>query len=151
MALHYDLSAIDGYKDLCLYETGNKDKDGAALVKTKPVTEALIFHMMAIHIGGSITAKNVKEVFSRIYVREQIVGALVATTAGPRPITVEDVCAHIGLSTNAYTNNKTKFKNDLLYWSLRDAGTEFERQDKALKDKDGARQLADIAANAAAN
>ncbi len=110
MALHTDVSEIKNYEDLCYVEDG-KNEDGETLFRFAPVTEALFFHMMVTSTGGSITDKNYRLVFERIWIWEQIQGPMLMGANGEsRPITLKDVKDHIGLKTNAYENGKRAFK-----------------------------------------
>lgn len=113
MSLNYDLQKIDNFRDLC-YErkpldelTGGGDwweEDGEG-VRQNPVTKSLIFATMEVGLG-SITKQNAVEFYARLSLVEKVRGAYVRRIPedGGRPveepITLEQVQAHIGLSTN---------------------------------------------------
>jgi hypothetical protein len=84
------------------------DKSKYTLLKRMNVTtHTLILAMMSIDIG-TITEKNADEVFRRLSVVEQE-GAFRNSQYGPVPFTLEEVKAHIGLTTNVATLTKAKW------------------------------------------
>jgi len=120
MSLNWNLSKIDGYKDVC-YErhvgtteemdamarrvtlTGPDwewESDArAALVRLSPITHALIWHTTSIGMG-SITEKNWQEFYRRVHTQERALGALLLSDGKPHYIGPQDVRQHIGLTTN---------------------------------------------------
>lgn len=73
-----------------------------------PVTTALIWHSLNTGIGR-ITEANAAEVYARIAFVEKLYGpSLVNGEGEPKPITVEDVQRHIGLSTNASYKDESR-------------------------------------------
>ena len=77
---------------------------------------ALIWATMAIGIN-EITEKNVRKVFTRIYMWESRFGALrheyIDNGQQPRPFTFERVYRYIGLRTNASKKTDHKFRKQL--------------------------------------
>lgn len=88
MSLDFNLSAIDDYKTLCLDEHGDM----------RPLTQALVFATLAVDIGV-INAKTVDKFIERLRAVEMLSGGFLD---GRGPITVEEVRAHMGLSTNVF-------------------------------------------------
>lgn len=137
MSLDFDLTEIPDYENVCYYPDGQMNV----------VTNAIIFAMMGTHTGGEITAKNAEEVFVRISILERIHGPYLTMKGGePRPITLADVRAHVGLKTNAYSTGKRRFKDDIAASLFRVARTRARMQAKdaesgvdALKQSVGAR------------
>lgn len=117
MALHFDLSKIANRETLCqvpdLDENGiqRKDKDGDLLYTFSPVTNILVMGTMFIDMG-EITKENWRDFYTRLHMVELLGGVfLYETETQPdgrktpkeRPITIEDVKAHIGLKCNVAT------------------------------------------------
>jgi hypothetical protein len=73
-----------------------------------PVTEALIWHTMGVGIG-TISEANCGEFYGRVKLVETLHGPSLYGPDGPRPITAEDVTAHIGLSTNVSKTSRAEF------------------------------------------
>jgi hypothetical protein len=83
-----------------------------------PVTNALIWHSMNTGIGR-ITDENVGEVYARIKLVETVYGPSLLTSEGPKAITMEDVIAHIGLTTNASYKEESRasfYKRHVTYF-----------------------------------
>lgn len=94
MALNWNVEKIDNYETVCwIGEKGSDDR------RMNPVTEALIFNSMAIDIG-LITDDNAAEVFARTRILESINGGMLIKDGKESKITIEDIKAHVGLSTN---------------------------------------------------
>lgn len=107
MALNWDVSAVKDYETLCWIEEENPPSRGPGThTRTNPVTEAIVFHTVAISMGR-ITEANADEFYARVHFVEQHQGSSVKKPAEvgggweDRYITLEDVKAHIGLTTNA--------------------------------------------------
>ena len=128
MALNWDVSKIKDFEEVCfLYH----EDDGRR--KVKGVTNALIWHTMLVGMG-QITEKN----YEKFFVRSQM--AVRATRNYPvsaitedggyehRGFTLAEIRAHIGLSTNASTDTKAKFKKRVVAWLEGDAELELRRQ-----------------------
>jgi hypothetical protein len=76
--------------------------------KWHPVTEAMVWRLMAIDIG-EITEKNVSEVWFRVRMYELLSGTYAIAWNEPATtvqLTREDVENHIGLSTNVSTKSR---------------------------------------------
>ena len=126
MSLNWNLSAIPNYKTVCydripaegnearLNEGGfmgpywyvSKD-DPTVLERMSVTTHTLIFATMSVCMG-SITEKNAEEFFRRLSEVESE-GAFRKSVDGDVPFTLEEVQAHIGLSTNVSTLNKREW------------------------------------------
>lgn len=111
MSLNFHLADIADYEALCWVDGPYGWKVVA------PVTDALIHHTMSAGMG-LITAANAEEFFARVAAAEERLGVTVAFNDPEkgiveRPLTLEDVRAHIGLRTNASPLNKTQFRQSL--------------------------------------
>ena len=76
------------------------------------VTEVLIYGALMTGIG-EITDANAAEVYARFSFYEQLNGAFLRTSVlgahdRPRPITVADIVAHVGLTTNASYHDESR-------------------------------------------
>ena len=103
MALTWSLADIEDWKSVCNIEATQDEpmhgiKKGDTLLN--PVTSALIWHSLNTGIGR-ITEENAGEVYARISFVEKLYGASLLNSDGERPITMNDIVVHIGLSTNA--------------------------------------------------
>jgi hypothetical protein len=105
MSLNYVLDKIEDYENLCWEPTGEVDSNGDELVRINSKTEAIIFATMALGIN-KITEKNLVEWATRCKLAAGV-GYL------SKKITVEDLRAHIGLSTNASPLTAAKFRANL--------------------------------------
>jgi hypothetical protein len=94
MSLSWNVEKIDNYETVCWIK--KEDGEGSRL---NPVTEALIFNSMAIDIG-LITNDNAAEVFARTRILESVNGEMLIKSGKGTMITIEDIRAHVGLSTN---------------------------------------------------
>lgn len=111
MALNFDLSEIENYETLCWTETEMGRQTLA------PVTEALSFLTISVGIH-QITEKNAEEFYDRVTQVEKKRGVTLNSVTEdnelqPRPITLDDVLAHVGLRTNASPMTKTQFGKTL--------------------------------------
>lgn len=113
MSLNFELGAIANYEAVCYrgptaseLAEGAKDSDRFMT----GLTEALIYATMGIGMN-TITEKNAADFYKRIAFYEAVHGTWLRKASEPdaegkwhlepRPITFEDVQAHIGLRTNA--------------------------------------------------
>lgn len=108
MALTWNVSKVKNYK---VVTTDPNDPN-----KWAPVTRALI--TLTIPLGmNHITEKNYEEFFARVVATELVNGPMLykVTKDGKvdTPITIEDVYAHIGLTTNASSGSKARFWNGI--------------------------------------
>ena len=116
MALTYDLTKVEGVDDL-----------------NDNLIEAIIFGTIATGIGD-ITEKNYEEFFVRIAYIEKLNGTFLRkANFKPRPITLADVRALIGLKTNVFPEEtRAKFikrqTGFILANILRDAKREEDRE-----------------------
>lgn len=100
MSLNYDFTGIDGYETVCWIT----DDEGNKVVN--PITDALVWATLSIGIG-EITAANVNEWHSRLWAMDAVYGPSLYNVDDdgnrtPRPITVAEIRAHVGLSTNVF-------------------------------------------------
>lgn len=111
MSLRFDVSKVADHENLCW----TKDQWGHEVAAL--VTQALA--MFSVRIGmNQITPANAEEFAERVAAVEAQDGVFITdfdeeTGWFPRPITVEDVRAHIGLHTNASGMTKTQFRKSL--------------------------------------
>lgn len=108
MALNWDLSNIKEFEDLC-YRTMEStyvdvdEETGEEITKNHvelvPLADALIWATICVGMG-EVTEDTYVEFWRRVAALEAWNGAFLTTKDGPRPITLADVKAHIGLSTN---------------------------------------------------
>lgn len=115
MSLNWDLSEIKDYETVCFnvstdVETGEETRSLSAK------TNALIMQTMITGLGKDWTldADFAPEMYARVKLIEKIHGALCyrITEQGEREdvyFTIEDIRAHIGLSTNASPVTRAKF------------------------------------------
>jgi len=104
MSLNWDTKNVKNGAEVC-FLTATEDAPTQGITKgdrvLNPATSALIWHSLSTGIG-TITEENAAEVYARISLVEKLHGASLMTGQGdPRPITAEDVAAHVGLYTNA--------------------------------------------------
>ncbi len=137
MALHWDLTKIENYKEVCwqrktepfgqwesleqMVNSGqwywSDDKDHVR--QMHPITDALIWGSMSIGMG-EITEKNHEEVFLRYDMQRRIFGARLRRwdedegKAVDVPITLEHIRSHIGLWMNVSKMSKAQYKNQLM-------------------------------------
>ncbi len=100
MSLNYDFTGIDGYETVCWI----MDDEGNKVIN--PITDALVWATLSIGIG-EITAANVDEWHSRLWAMDAVYGPSLYNvdddgTRTPRPITVAEIRAHVGLKTNVF-------------------------------------------------
>jgi hypothetical protein len=94
MSLNYSLTDIKDHETLCWAEL----EDGR--VRMKPRTEEIIFSCMAVEIG-KITEENYKEFYYRLKLWDTL-----SMFENRNTIPLEDIKAHVGLSTNVYPSGK---------------------------------------------
>ena len=76
--------------------------------KMNPVTEAIIWSSLSIDMG-SITEKNIDEWMIRLALSDKLFGTMLHKNREPRPITREEIAAHVGLTTNVSTRTRSNF------------------------------------------
>jgi hypothetical protein len=127
MALHWDLSRIKDYKELCWIPDGD-DELGCVIKRMNSRTETLLFATMIIGMN-EITEKNWKEFYFRIHMCELTYGPYFRREEIPEYYTPDMIHKHIGLGTNASNLTKVKFRNKVWEYSEREcerAVTRFE-------------------------
>lgn len=99
MSLDYDLTGISDYRDVCFVE-----QDGQR--RLSPVTEAMVFLCMFTGVGPDLTEDNIEEFIARATTWEKVNGAYLLRREGgvtsERPVTEEEIRAHLGLHTNVF-------------------------------------------------
>lgn len=123
MALHYELGKIANYEELCYQREPEgwnpppmdnewQQLDDGSWRRLSPVTKALVFMSMTVELGV-LTERNIGEWWARMQVADFLYGVtLFEFKDGKRvdlPITIEELCAHIGLSTNATTVSRPQW------------------------------------------
>jgi hypothetical protein len=87
-----------------------RQSDDAGTQEMNAVTYALVIATMAVGLPG-ITTKNHREFYARLAVVERLGGPFVYRVDGPRPLTLADVKAHIGLVTNVPAQTRGQWLN----------------------------------------
>lgn len=120
MSLNWDLSRIKDYKTTCWVETGEKDEEGKPLKRLSPVTDSLIWLMLAVGMGD-LNEKTAPEFFGRVRFYEDRNGAYLRKDGKPRPITWADVEANIGLKTNVSYEPVLSWLKRLSHYDFRES------------------------------
>lgn len=126
MSLNWNIGNITNYKTTCydrIPREGNEARlndggfmgpywyeskdDPSVLERLTVTTHTLIFATMSVCMG-TITAKNAEEFHRRLSEVERE-GAFRKSAEGDVPFTLEEVKAHIGLSTNVSTLTKREW------------------------------------------
>jgi hypothetical protein len=109
MSLSFDLTKIKNWKETCWMTT-----EGETESTMNPITDGLIWYTLITGIG-EITEKNYVEFYKRMTLHDKVNGTVLLKKGEPRPITLEEVKAHIGLHTNVWPKTtKTAFLNKLM-------------------------------------
>lgn len=107
MSLDYRLGDIENWKETCYSE--RECEGGEIASEMNIVTQAIIFYTIPLGIN-LITEQNADKFFDRMEFYDKVNGCLMYDSEGnDRPITAEEVKAHIGLSTNAAELSGAKF------------------------------------------
>lgn len=124
MALIWDLTKIPNHQEQCwtpaLNADGTQQHDSAGkpLWDLKPVTNALIWSSIAVGLR-EITTANYIEWYARMRVGDALAGSTVLLGPdGPRPITLDEVRAHIGLATNVTPETRRKWGQRQIQYQL---------------------------------
>ncbi len=148
MALHWDISKIENYKEVCRLPPEKGEEVG----DLTPVTESLIWATMEIEMG-QITEANYVEFWMRLSALDALCEGEVGRIYDPeksrggkkfrmRPITLEEVRNHIGLGTNVSTKKSSaEFYKKMLKKAQRverDRLANLERKAKKLKEEEAA-------------
>lgn len=106
MSLNYNLTEIPEDVRTIVAEEDDKFagvKKGDRVMS--PVTHSLIFATMGVGIGV-LNDETIPEFAARLDIYQKLNGALLSERDGdgwkPRPLTLEDIQAHKGLSTNVF-------------------------------------------------
>lgn len=112
MSLNWDVSAVQSDAKFVTNADGTK--------VLSPVTNALIWLTMIVGMG-SITVKNARDFYARVKLYESLFGSYltkreheIGATWVERPLTAEDVRAHIGLRTNVSMESDTAWRKRIL-------------------------------------
>jgi len=131
MALTWSVKDIANHDEVCWF-TAEEDEPNHFIEKGKqylaPLTNAFIWHSLSTGIG-TITEANAGEVYARISLLEQVYGASLLTSDGPKPITMDDVTRHIGLKTNASFKDESRasFLKRHITYKLNESVRSYER------------------------
>lgn len=127
MSLNWSLTKIKDHKTVC-YEYREKSAEYGIFESgdcMKALTDALIWATMAVDIG-EITEKNAEEFHWRVKELEETYNQPFLRylddngEVQKRPITLEEVRAHIGLSTNVMTISRKQWIAKMLKWQKRE-------------------------------
>lgn len=96
MPLTWDVTKVIDHESVCFNEDGS----------VKLATEAIVFYTMPLGLG-EISVDNAAEFYGRVKLYEALYGPLMRDGDGePRPLTLEEVRAHVGLTTNVAKESK---------------------------------------------
>jgi hypothetical protein len=117
MSLNWNISNIKNYEEICF----SVDDDGEKYLSG--ITEALIFHTMAIGMG-EITEQNVSEFYNRASLYAKFFGNPIryydeqTEKYETRRFTANEIKNHIGLSTNVSYESPTKWRNRIWKYEI---------------------------------
>ena len=123
MALHWELSKIHDYEEVCFIEATEDDpsngvEKGDRLLN--PLTNTLIWASISVELGG-ITEANADQWYARLRVVQKLFGTLMIHGDGtPHEITADEVRAHIGLSVNVSPVTDMKWRTKQMNYALND-------------------------------
>lgn len=131
MALHWSVENVADHDNVCFLKAPADDpsrdiKKGDQI--WNPVTTSLVWATIAVDLG-EITEKNAAEFYARLAFVEKHDGPFLTRGGEPRPITPQDVRAHIGLTANV--SNKTR--SQWMKRFLRDLDRHMDRYDRELE------------------
>lgn len=116
MSLNWNVSKVADSDTTCFYIAGADDPDRGISHGDKVLsglTETLIFATMAVGLG-QITRANHREFYSRIATYERLNGEFRNRYNGTghegMPVTLPQVVAHIGLTTNVSKESDTEWR-----------------------------------------
>lgn len=107
MSLDFDLGGVKDWDTPKFTHPADREKPREQQ-RWHPVTDALVWKMMAIDMG-TITAKNVDEVWFRVRLLQLLDGADLKSQTRDIFISRQDLVDHIGLSTNVSTKSRTEW------------------------------------------
>ncbi len=108
MSLDWSLTKIENWQKLCWLP----DPENAEETRLNPVTHTLIFRAMTVGMG-QITEKNYVEFYLRCKLASECFGQPLQKNGDTFDVTLEDVKAHIGLSTNVSNTTITSFMKNV--------------------------------------
>lgn len=132
MALNWSCEDVVDGENVCYITTTEDDPNNGTVAGDRiwnPVTMSLVWASLQTGIGR-ITTKNAAEVYARLRFIETVCGPMLRRGDGaPHEITVEEVQAHIGLSTNATYNDDSRAKFYKRFdWELNSFKQRYERE-----------------------
>jgi len=136
MALHWNLTGIDNHEELCWrpHET-EKNEDGSPVRYMRLTTERMIWATIGVDIGYLKTDKICREFYRRYCEASWAMGH-------PVNLTLEDVLAHKGLSTNVHKTSEAAWRKRLGLM-LRDRGDRHMRSlDRKAKEVQKTKEVA---------
>lgn len=111
MALTYDLTGIEGFKDKCYVGSVEEGTN-----RLHPVTEAIVFYMRLVNVGSHLTECLVPEFLARVRFLDQLEGKPLLVAPDPetgnlkeQPLTREQVQEHLGLKVNVKSVSWERF------------------------------------------
>lgn len=137
MALTWELGDIKDWETVTRVTATADDPSNAIKVGDtllNPVTSALIWHTMNVKIGR-ITEANADEFWARVALVEKLYGASLGNSDGPRPITRDDVRAHIGLHCNVVTEKRPAFVKAQVGYFLDRKADRFKDETRLLAEQ----------------
>lgn len=135
MSLSYQLTKIADYEAVCFY-TAEHDQPGFYAKGDRLMsvaTEAVIFGCMATGVGAIRNEADALEYFGRMTLHEAVNGAMrrgPAPDHAPLKMTLAEVRAHIGLTTNAGTETRTAWQKRFVENSIRSALYDARRKEQ---------------------
>tara|TARA_Y100000034_G_scaffold134747_1_gene204066 strand:- start:930 stop:1328 length:399 start_codon:yes stop_codon:yes gene_type:complete len=102
MSLNFNLTKIDDHKTLCYRKVDEKGENGEPLFQLRVVTDRIIWGTMLVDVGNLKNTKECKAFFDRYC-------EAAAALALPVDLTLDDVLAHKGLSTNVFKTTEAKW------------------------------------------
>jgi hypothetical protein len=120
MSLNWNVENVEDYKTRC-YTEATVDQPMRGITKgdtiLNPVTDALIWISLSVGLG-SISEKNWRKWYARAHAVEKLGNTFLWEMKDgervERPLTVEDVRSHIGLSTNVHRETDAQWRKRVL-------------------------------------
>lgn len=128
MSLNWSIEDVKDYKNVCWLD--DPENPGSEDRILNPITDALIWHTMAVGIG-QITEDTVEEFYNRSRLYTQFFGGFVRSyneeteKYESRPFTATEINDHIGLSTNVSYESPSEWRNRI--WKFEIGKFNFER------------------------
>jgi hypothetical protein len=118
MALTFDVSKIPDY------DVNFPEQDGQWHI----VTFGVVHRMMHTGVGWELTEKNAAEFYARCKFLDELSGTILLDGEGnSRPLTVDDVKKHIGITTNVAWESRASFIKRNVEYNFKTWIGEFER------------------------